>query len=274
MLTSKFDAAETNDVLAAERATIASVVPTMLHAMLDEHEDRSSSVSWRDRFPSLRVVLVGGGPLSEALAERALHVGVPLVTTYGLTETASQVSTSTVAETAEDPTHCGRPIEGLEIRVREPDENGFGTLCVRGPQIFAGYFDDPARTRARFDAGWLLTGDIGRIDERGCVRIAMRRDDLIVTGGENVSPAEVESILCEHPDVVSAGVYPLPDEKWGQRVVAAVVLRPGAAFDAEALALWCRRRMAAFKVPRRFELRSSLPTTASGKLRRFLLPGS
>jgi O-succinylbenzoic acid--CoA ligase len=218
--------------------------------------------------------LVGGGPLSETLAERALSAGVPLVTTYGLTETTSQVSTSTVVETSGDPTHCGRPITGLEVRVRTPDADGFGTLCVRGPQIFAGYFGDRARTRARFDEGWLVTGDIGRIDERGCVRVVMRRDDLIVTGGENVSPAEVEIVLCEHPDVASAGVYPLPDEKWGQRVVAAVVLRSGATFDAESLAAWCRPRMAAFKVPRRFELRDSLPITAAGKLRRFLLPES
>jgi O-succinylbenzoic acid--CoA ligase len=272
VLMPKFDPERLVERIETEKVTIVSVVPTMLHALLErQHGD---SRAWNRRFPHLRIVLVGGGPLPDSLARRALDAGVPIATTYGLTETTSQISTATVAETAADPSHCGRPLRGVEVRLRDVGADGYGTLCVRGPQVTAGYFGEPPHAGERFDEGWFVTGDIAHVDEDGRIRIAMRREDRIVSGGENVSPAEVEAVLVEHPDVSSAGVYALDDEKWGQVVAAAVVLRPGAKFAPERLIAWCRERLAPYKVPRRIEPRESLPFTAAGKLRRFLLSDS
>jgi O-succinylbenzoic acid--CoA ligase len=272
VLQPEFDSDRTLERIETEDVTIVSVVPTMLHALLERQ--REDGRDWTRRFPRLRVVLVGGGPLPAALARRALEADIPIATTYGLTEATSQISTATVAETAADPSHCGHPVRGVEVRLRDVGPDGYGTLWVRGPQVFAGYVGDPPQSGERFDGDWFATGDIAKIDEEGRIRVAMRRDDRIVTGGENVSPAEVETVLGEHPDVSSAGVYGIADEKWGQIVAAAVVLRPGTDFDPEGLTAWCRERMAPYKVPRRIHVRASLPVTAAGKLRRFLLPES
>lgn len=272
VLLPRFDPATTIRTIESEGITIISVVPTMLHALLEEQG--TDARSWTERFPTLRVVLVGGGPLGDGLSARALEAGVPIAATYGLTETSSQISTATPAETAADSAHCGRPVRGIEIRLHDVGADGFGTLCVRGPQVFGGYYGEPTGSAGLSEDGWFATGDIGRIDGDGRVLIAMRRQDRIVTGGENVSPAEVETVLGEHPDISCAGVYPVADEKWGQLVAAAVVLRSGASFEPDRLAEWCRDRMAPYKVPRRFVLRESLPVSAAGKLRRFLLAES
>jgi O-succinylbenzoic acid--CoA ligase len=147
-----------------------------------------------------------------------------------------------------------------------------GEICVRGPQVMAGYLDRPDATAHALRDGWLHTGDIGELDARGALRVLDRRDDLIVSGGENVYPAEVEAALLAHPDVTEAGVVGLPDAEWGQRVVAIVVPRraPGADLERELLA-HCARALARFTRPRELRFASNLPRTASGKLQRALL---
>jgi O-succinylbenzoic acid--CoA ligase len=177
---------------------------------------------------------------------RALDAGVPVSQTYGLTEATSQV---TVSEPG-DPWTAGGALPGVGVRLAAD-----GEILVAGPVV------------AGAD-GVLRTGDLGRLDDRGRLTVTGRKSDTIVTGGENVAPAEVEDVLLAHPAVAEAGVHARPHPEWGEAVVAKVVLRPGHELDADELAAWCRARLAGFKVPKAFEATGSLPRTASGKLLR------
>jgi o-succinylbenzoate---CoA ligase len=214
------------------RITLVSLVPTMLARLLD--------AGLQDP-PTLRWALLGGGPIAPALLERATDAGVPVAPTYGMTEACSQIAT------------FGWPLAGVEI-MTSSDE-----VLVRGAIVSAG---------ALADDGWLHTGDLGRFDERGRLEIIGRKADTIVTGGENVAPAEVEATLLEHPAVADAAVHPRADPDWGEAVVATVVLRDGATVGPDELRAHCAARLAGFKVPKAVEFAERLPRTASGKLLR------
>jgi len=215
--------------------TLASLVPTQLHRLLDAPPEA----------PRLRAILLGGAGASQALLERAAAAGLPVAPTYGLTQACSQV---TVAEPGDTGT-SGFPLPGVEVQIA-PD----GEILVRGPVVAGG--------------GTLRTGDLGRLDERGRLIVTGRLSELIVSGGENVAPAEVEAVLEQHPSVAEAGVFGRADSQWGEAVVAAVVPRNGAPLDPEELRAFCRARLAGFKVPKAIEQVGALPRTASGKLRR------
>jgi O-succinylbenzoic acid--CoA ligase len=215
------------------RVTLVSLVPTMLSRLLD--------AGLREP-PSLRWVLLGGGPIAPPLLERARAAGVPVAPSYGMTEGSSQIAT------------FGWPLYGFELRIES------GEVLVRGPAVAAG---------ALAGDGWLHTGDLGSLDARGRLTIQGRVAETIVTGGENVAPAEVEAALLEHPAVADAGVLGRPDPEWGEAVVAKVVLRPGAPAPSEAeLRSHCAARLAPFKVPKAVELVGELPRGATGKLLR------
>src|SRR5690606_2425190 len=143
-----------------------------------------------------------------------------------------------------------------------------GEIVVRGPTVTPGYLNRPDATAQAIRDGWLHTGDIGYVDGEGYLYVLDRRDDLIVSGGENVYPAEIEAVLQSHPEVLEAGVYGAADERWGQAPVAVVVLRTGAVVTTEALIAHCRERLAAYKAPTRIEFRDALPRNAAGKLMR------
>ena len=258
----RFDAAAVNRAIDDEGITIVSLVSVMIQRLLDERGDRA--------FPtSLRAVLAGGGPVPPELLARCARAGLPVVQTYGLTEAASQVATLSPAAASSRVGSAGRPLEGTEIRILGGAE---GEILVRGPTVMAGYFEDPDATSRAIVDGWLHTGDIGRLDGDGYLYVLDRRDDLIVTGGENVYPAEVEGVLAAHPAVEEAGVIGAPDDTWGQQVVALVRLRDGASASPEALIAWCRERLAGYKVPRLTRIVDApLPRTASGKLQRSAL---
>jgi O-succinylbenzoic acid--CoA ligase len=221
----------------AHRITLVSLVPTML--------DRLLEAGLREP-PSLRWALLGGGPIPPALLRRAEAAGVPVAPTYGMTEACSQIAT------------FGWPLPGVEIATRD------GEILVRGATVAAG---------ARSEDGWLHTGDLGEFDGRHRLEITGRRSDTIVTGGENVAPAEVEAVLLEHPAVLDAGVFGLPDSEWGEMVLAVVTVEEGAAPDPEELRAFCAERLAAFKVPKSIAVAPELPRTASGKLLRRQLGG-
>jgi O-succinylbenzoic acid--CoA ligase len=240
---------------AAGRATLVSLVPAMLPPLLAAGAELG-------RF---RRVLLGGGPIPANLT------GGPLVRTYGLTETFGGV------------VHDGHPLEGVELRLETGRSGGltdgrpvdFGEILVRGPMLFRGYRDDPARTAAALRGGWLRTGDLGRLDPGPRLVVLGRRDDVIVTGGVNVHPAEVEAVLSAHPTVAEVGVRGLPDQRWGQRVAAWVVPRdPAAPPTLAELRAFALERLAAAKAPRELLLVPSLPRGPSGKLLRRLLPGA
>ncbi|MBV9327418.1 MAG: o-succinylbenzoate--CoA ligase [Chloroflexi bacterium] len=247
---SRFEAAEVNRAIDEQGVTIVSVVSTMLERMLAERGPRAYP-------PSLRCVLLGGGPAPLPLLERAAAAGVPVVQTYGLTETASQVVTLAPEDALRKLGSAGKPLMGSEIRVGSD-----GEIEVRGPSVSPGYVNHPPRD------GWLHTGDLGRLDDDGYLYVLDRRDDLIVSGGENVYPAEVEAALLAHPAVSEAGVIGVPDAEWGRRVTAVVVVRAGVTATADELIAFCRQRLAAYKAPRHIEFRSALPRNGAGKLLR------
>ena len=253
-----FDEHRVNDAIDAEGASIVSVVAVMLERMLNARGNAP--------YPStLRCVLLGGGPASASLLERAASLNVPVVQTYGLTETCSQVATVSPVDAARKPGSAGKPLYPNEIRISDADE-----IVVRGPVVMKGYYENPAATSAAIVDGWLQTGDAGRIDDEGFLYVLDRRDDLIVTGGENVYPAEVESALSSHPAIEEAAVIGIADQSWGQRVIA--IVRNKTEVTANDLAAHCESRLARYKIPREFRFADKpLPRTSAGKLRRAVL---
>jgi O-succinylbenzoic acid--CoA ligase len=235
----------------------------------------------RDAPPTLRALLVGGERTPPEWIRAARRLGLPVMATYGATETASGVTALEPADADRLPESAGRPLPGVELRIvadggatadpRQPAAAAeIGEIEVRGGMVFAGYDGEPEATAAALAGGWLRTGDLGALDADGFLTVADRRDDLIVSGGENVYPAEVEAVLLAHPAVVEAAVVGRPDRRWGAVPVALVVLADHTDADVTdaALAAHCRARLAAFKVPVAFRRVGALPKTAGGKLRR------
>jgi O-succinylbenzoic acid--CoA ligase len=229
----RFEAQRVKGALESGEVTLASLVPTMLQRL------RQAGLR---QAPRLRAIALGGGPVPPGLLEWARGTGIPVTPVYGMTETSSQVAAGMP----------GRPLRGVELRIA-----GEGEILVRGPMV--------ARAALSED-GWLHTGDRGRLDEHGLLHVDGRLKDIIVTGGENVSPLEVEEVLLAHPAVADACVVGLPDPEWGEAVSAFVVLRDGAA-PAD-LRDWCRARLAPRTVPKRIELVERLPRNTAGKLLR------
>ncbi len=257
----RFEPAEVARRIAAG-VTHLSLVPTQLEQLLGTLGGRAAPAR-------LRAILLGGGPIPTAMVERARAIGLPVLTTYGLTETGSGVAVGGAeAATLQDPAAL-RPLPGVGLRIAEPaDDAGIGPLLVRGAMVFRGYLDDPAATAERLRDGWLHTGDLGSLDVAGLLRIADRRDDLIISGGENIYPAEVEAVLLEHPDILDAAVLGASDPVWGSVPVAAIVVAPGAAVSDATLQRHCRDRLAGYKVPVRFRRVTGLPRNESGKILR------
>jgi o-succinylbenzoate---CoA ligase len=229
----RVDADRARAALEAGEVTLASLVPTMLARL------RTAGLR---ATPGLRAIALGGGPVPPGLLDWARETGIPVVPVYGMTETCSQI-------VAGSP---GRPLTGVELEIA-PD----GEILVRGPMV--------ARAEIA-DDGWLHTGDLGRLDEDGSLHVLGRLKELIVTGGENVAPLEVEQVLIGHPAVADAGVAGLPDPEWGEAVTAFVVLREP--IDGEQLRAWCHKRLEAFKVPKAIHAVDRLPRNAGGKLLR------
>jgi O-succinylbenzoic acid--CoA ligase len=261
-----FDADRIARALNHGEASLISMVPTMLKRVLE-----AGGPAWRAR--GLRALLLGGGPIPPELLDECLERDLPAAPTYGLTEAASQLATLAPADLAEGRGTAGPPLRNTELRIQREaggaaDVEEPGEILARGPQIMRGYLDDSSATQRTLAGGWLHTGDIGCLDAEGRLRVLDRRDDLIVTGGENVYPAEIEALLAAHPDLREAAVVARPDPIWGQRVHAVVVPEPAADLDVEKLDAWLRDRIAGFKRPRGYSLRTSLPRTTSGKLQR------
>jgi O-succinylbenzoic acid--CoA ligase len=229
-----FDTDHVLDALLRRDVTLVSLVATTLARLLD---------AGLARPPALRFALTGGGPIPEPLIARARDAGVPVSTTYGLTEACSQVTTG------------GPPLFCTRVRTVED-----GEIAVAGPTVAPG---------SRDRDGWLRTGDLGVLDEHGCLTVTGRKADTIVSGGENVAPAEVEAALEAHPDVLEAAVLGRTDERWGEAVTAIVLARPGRTLNADELRAHCARLLAPYKVPKQVVLTGEpLPRTPSGKLLR------
>ncbi|HXF01077.1 MAG TPA: o-succinylbenzoate--CoA ligase [Solirubrobacterales bacterium] len=231
------------EALERDEVTLMSVVTTQLTRLLEAGVDLSAP----------RAILVGGGPVPLEVLEEAIGRDAAVVQTYGLTETASQVTTLAPQEARRKLGSAGRPLLTTHLRIQD------GEILVQGPVVAPGCADED---------DWLHTGDLGRIDEEGFLYVEDRLGDLIVSGGENVVPAEIEAVLLRHPDVADAAAVGRADAEWQQAVEAVVVLRDGAATGAAELRRHCAESLAGYKVPKRFEFVTELPRTDSGKLLR------
>ena len=269
-----FDPAQTARTLATRRVSLVSLVPTMLYRLLQEPLKPSAT---------LRHILLGGAAASETLLAEAQERALPVATTYGLTEACSQVATAAAGVSFAKPGTVGKPLMFTELKVTTLSENGAegepappetsGELWVRGPSVMQGYLNSPDANADVLRAGWLRTGDMGYLDEEGDLFVVQRRRDLIISGGENVYPAEVESVLAKHPQVTDVSVLGIEHPEWGQQVVAAVVISgEGEGLEAS-LDTYCRRHLAAYKCPRQYRAVKALPLTASGKVKKHELVG-
>ncbi|WP_418957604.1 FadD3 family acyl-CoA ligase [Streptomyces tritici] len=245
--------------LAAERVTVLPGPPTLHQSLLD-HPARSSY-----DLSALRLVVTGAAVVPLRLVERLrgeLGVGTVL-TAYGLSEASGLVTMCRPGDGADVIARTsGRAIPDTEVRLSEA-----GEILVRGHNVMSGYFEDEAATREAIDAdGWLHTGDVGVLDESGNLRITDRIKDMFIVGGFNAYPAEIEQLLCLHPDIADVAVIGVPDARLGEVGKAYAVRRPGATLTADDLIAWSRREMANYKVPREVEFVAELPRNASGKV--------
>lgn len=260
------------DLLARTRVTHAGLIGKLALDFLD-------AVGAGRRFDALTSVALGGTTVTPDVVQRIIDaVGVAVVNGYGQSETPHITGTRS-DDSPHDRLHTiGRPLPQRELCIMRPgtreyaDLDETGEICTRGPLIMDGYFEDPEATAATIDEdGWLHTGDLGSMDDRGFLTFRGRLREVVIRGGENIYPVEVESALALCDGVEEVAVVGVPDERWGEQLMAVVRARPGAALDAEALRVHAAVHLAPFKIPRYWRFTSDLPRTASGKVRKNVL---
>ncbi|HEY8527563.1 MAG TPA: FadD3 family acyl-CoA ligase [Acidimicrobiales bacterium] len=263
-----FDVDRVLSRVAEERITVLPGAPTLYQSLLD-HPDRD-----RYDLSSLRVAVTGAADIPVELIRR-LDAELPferIITGYGLTEAGTASATSPGDDVETIATTVGRPRPGFELRI--VDEKGqvvppgeAGEILLRSGSVMAHYLDDPEATAEVLSPdGWLRTGDVGTVDERGCLRIVGRAKDMFIVGGFNAYPAEIENLLLSHPDIQQAAVIGVPDDRLGEVGMAFVVLRPGATVTPDDIVAWSRENMANYKAPRTVEIVDELPLNATGKV--------
>jgi fatty-acyl-CoA synthase len=267
-----FDPARCLDDIARYRVTTMFGVPAMLLFISQQPGFATADLS------SLRTLVCGGAPVPEPLMRLYAARGIPINQGYGLTETspfvtflAPEYGMAKLGSAGRTPMFCEiRIVDAGGREITAPRTNG--EVITSGPNIMKGYWNNPDATAAAIDTeGWFHTGDIGYLDEDGFLYIADRLKDMVITGGENVYPAEVESALYEHPAIAEIAVIGLPDEQWGEAVVAIAALKPNATLDVEELRAFGSERLARYKLPRRLELLSALPRNPAGKVLKYQL---
>ncbi|TGB08544.1 o-succinylbenzoate--CoA ligase [Streptomyces sp. MZ04] len=267
VLVESFDADATLEIVERHGVTAMFGVPTMYEQMARRPRWHTAELS------SLRVLMCGGAPVPAPLIAAYAERGLAFQQGYGMTEASPGVLYLDAEHTVSKAGSAGVPHFFTDVRVVRPDltEAGageVGEVLVRGPHVMPGYWGLPQESAAAFADGWLRTGDAARRDADGYVTIADRIKDMIISGGENIYPAEVESALLAHPDVVECAVIGVPDQKWGEVPRAVVVAREGAAPDPDALLASLAGQLAKYKIPKSLVVAADLPRTASGKLRK------
>ncbi len=261
----RFSPAAVLDALAADRCTVIAGVPTMLHALTE------LDVTGRD-LSRLRVAVSGGASLQEdILRSFEDKYGIEVLEGYGLSETASSCTFNRPGDRR--VLSIGKPIWGVTVRVGDAQDQPLpagrehvGEILVRGHNVMKGYLGRPEATAETLRGGWLHTGDLGFKDEDGFYFIVDRAKDLVIRGGYNVYPREIEEVLYAHPGILEAAVIGKPDERLGEEVVAVVVRRAGSEVSAEEIIAYCRERLAAYKYPREIRFMAELPKGPSGKI--------
>src|SRR5580692_10491374 len=264
----KFSAQTFCQTVARERVTHTVLVPTMINLLTQLVEAKKYDLS------SLQVLAYGGSPMAPELVHRTRELlpKIKLIQVYGLSETGFLTGLQDHEHTEDKLISCGRPCPGVDLQVadtsgKQVEPGQAGELIVRGANVMRGYWNNSEETTEAFRDGFFRTGDIGRQDAAGYFYILDRLKDMIVTGGENVYSGEVEAVIYGHPAVREAAVFGIPDPRWGELVMACVVLKPGATLIADDLIAFCRRSLATYKLPRRVEFsETDLPKSSSGKV--------
>lgn len=274
LLKPMFDPVMIVKVIERERPSFVLGVPTMLVALIAEVEASGRDVS------SIRRIMSGGSMVAPELCRKAQAVlGAPIQIVYGQTETSPVITQTWFEDTLEDLTQTiGQPLPQIEVSIRNPRSNEVvpigeqGEICARGYSVMLGYNDNPAATAATIDSeGWLHTGDLGQMDARGYLRITGRVKEMIIRGGENLFPAEIENAMLEHGAVAEVAVVGIPDEKWGEQVACFMRAKGRDRPDAAALKAFIRERLAAQKTPQFWVWVDEWPLTGSGKIQKFRL---
>lgn len=271
---SRFNAGEMLALIARERITQLSGAPTVFHSLLEHPDFAGTDIS------SLRSGHTGGAKTPPEIIRAGYEsFGFDIfLTSFGQTESTAMISTNRLGDPVEAIiATVGRPIPGEECRIvdsegRDLPQGESGELLVRGPNVMQGYFEDPEQTARTIDAeGWLQTGDVATIDEDGRLRILDRLKDIVIVGGFNAYPAEIEILLGQHPAIAEVAIIGLPDARMGEVTAACVVMRPGSSLSLDELTAWARERMANYKVPRHLFVLADLPRTPLGKVQKFAL---
>lgn len=272
--------ADTNPVVILDNIlkhniTRTFIVPTLVRALIGEMDARGV------RAPTLRGIHYGAASMDPALLERSVdRLGCRFLQYYGMTEISGTMTIlGPDQHDASNPPllrSVGKPLPGFAIAIRGPDTELLpidtpGEIWVRGPSLLIEYWNKPEATKEALIDGWYRSGDGGRLDKDGFLFLTDRIKDMIVSGGENVYPAEVESVLRDHPAILDCAVFGMPHPKWGEGVTAALEIRPGHSVDPDEVIAYARKSLAAYKIPRRIELGVTLPRTASGKVQRALI---
>ncbi len=261
VLEPRFDAARARHLMDTESVTLMSVVPTMVHRLLELPDEAP---------PTLRLALLGGAPAAPVLIQAAHERGYPVVPTYGMTETCSQIVTLSRDEVAHRTSTSGHPNLPTRVRIvhddREAEPGQTGEIWVQGPTLARGYWRNPDATQAAFEDGWLRTGDVGFLSQDGYLTVTGRLKDLIIRGGENISPSDVEAELLRVPGVQDCAVFGVESAEWGQEVAAAVVAED--VLDQESLRNLLSKRLASYKIPSIYYRVAQIPRNASGKVLR------
>jgi fatty-acyl-CoA synthase len=267
-----FDPGQALKLIAEYRVTTMFGVPAMFLFMCQLPEFAAIDLS------SVRYFICGGAPVPETLISRYGERGIAFIQGYGLTETAPLALVLRADEVSVKVGAAGHAVMPLsDVRLVDAQNNPVapgerGEICVRGPQVMAGYWRNRTATDAVIDAGgWLHTGDVGQADKDGYVYVVDRLKDMVITGGENVYPAEVEAVLYNHPAITEVAVLGTPHEQWGEAVTAVVALKPGAGLTLEELRAFARDKLARYKIPLRLELVDALPRNPAGKVLKYQL---
>jgi acyl-CoA synthetase (AMP-forming)/AMP-acid ligase II len=277
----QFEVKDWMNTVQEEKANRAMLVPTMLKRVIDEPDFGKYDLS------SLRVITYGAAPMPFEVIKKAIEVfpGVMFINAFGQTETASTITTlgpddHVITGTEEEKakklkrlqSSIGRPMDDVEIKIVDDDlkevpTGEVGEILARGPRVMSGYWKDAEKTaKALTPDGWLRTSDKGYVDDEGYIYLAGRGDDMIIRGGENISPEEVENVLYAHPSIEEAAVIGVPDPDWGQEPKAIVVLKKGRTAPADEIMEFCRQRLSSFKRPRYIAFIDELPRTSTGKV--------
>ncbi len=270
----RFEAEAVHQDLMERQVSIVSVVTTMLSGLLEQLGSESYP-------PSFRCMLVGGGPVPKSALKECMRKSIPVYQTYGMTETCSQIVTLSPDFSMSKVGSAGKALFPCQLKIMldgvEVGPLETGEIVVKGPNVTTGYFNREESTSEAIKDGWLYTGDLGFLDEDGFLYVVDRRSDLIISGGENVYPAEIEALLVSHPSVKDAGVTGMPDDRWGQVPVAFVVSDGEKELLEEALLSFVREQLAGYKIPKKIYVVERLPRNASNKLMRRellkMLPG-